>query len=38
MDSIEWNETWELVGLSEEKDGILVKWVYKTKFNAKGEV
>jgi hypothetical protein len=38
MDSIEKNDTWDLVELPEGKDCIGVKWVYKTKFNEKGEV
>ena len=35
---LENNDTWYLVELSEDKDCIGVKWVYKTKFNEKGEV
>jgi hypothetical protein len=38
MDSIEKNDTWDLVELPKGKDCIGVKWVYKTKFNEKGEV
>lgn len=38
IDSIEINQTWELVDLPEGKDWIGVKWVYKTKFNAVGEI
>ena len=37
MDSIEKNETWQLVNILEGKECIGVKWVYKSKFNAKGE-
>ncbi|KAA3477274.1 retrovirus-related Pol polyprotein from transposon TNT 1-94 [Gossypium australe] len=36
--SIEKNETWELIDLPLGGKKIGVKWVYKTKFNAKGEV
>ncbi|XP_059076342.1 uncharacterized protein LOC131875725 [Cryptomeria japonica] len=35
---IERNQTWELVDLPEGKDCIGVEWVYKTKFNAEGEI
>lgn len=35
---IEKNDTWELTTLSKEKRTIGVKWVYKAKKNAKGEV
>lgn len=38
MAFIERNQTWELVSLPEGKDFIGVKWVYKTKFNAKGKI
>jgi hypothetical protein len=38
IDAIERNNTWELVDLSEDKNCIGVKWFYKTKLNAKGEV
>ena len=38
IDSIERNNTWDLVDLPEGKNSIGVKWVYKTKLNAKGEV
>lgn len=38
IDSIERNQTWELMDLPEGKDCISVKWVYKTKFNAEGEI
>jgi transposase InsO family protein len=36
--SIEKNLTWELVELPKGKKAIGVKWVYKVKFNPKGEV
>jgi len=35
---IEKNDTWKLTNLPENKKAIGVKWVYKTKKNAKGEV
>jgi hypothetical protein len=35
---IEKNNTWKLTNLPENKKAIGVKWVYKTKKNAKGEV
>jgi len=38
IDSIERNNTWDLVDLAECKNIIGVKWVYKTKMNAEGEV
>ena len=38
IESIERNDTWELVDLPEGKDCIGIKWVFKTKFNAQGEV
>ena len=38
IDSIERNNTWDLVDLPEGKNNIGVKWVYKTKLNADGEV
>jgi hypothetical protein len=38
IDSIERNNTWDLVDLPEGKKSIGVKWVYKTKLNAEGEV
>jgi hypothetical protein len=37
IDSIEINNTWDLVDLPEGKNNIGVKWVYKTKLNEKGE-
>jgi len=36
--TIEKNNTWKLTNLLENKKAICVKWVYKTKKNAKGEV
>jgi hypothetical protein len=36
--TIEKNDTWKLTNLLENKKAICVKWVYKTKKNAKGEV
>lgn len=38
IDSIEKNQTWELVNLPQGKEVIGVKWVYKTKLNANGDV
>ena len=38
INAIEKNDTWELVDLPAEKDCIGVKWIYKTKLNADGEV
>ena len=38
IDSIERNNTWDLVDLPEGKNNIGVKWVYKIKLNADGEV
>jgi len=38
IDSIERNGTWDLVDLLEVKKSIGVKWVYKTKLNAEGEI
>ena len=38
IESIEKNDTWELVDLPKNKDYIGVKWVYKTKFKANGDV
>lgn len=38
IDAIERNKTWELTNLPEGHKAIGVKWVYKTKRNAKGEV
>ncbi|KAJ6999979.1 hypothetical protein NC653_010672 [Populus alba x Populus x berolinensis] len=36
--AIDKNDTWKLTDLPENKKAIGVKWVYKTKKNAKGEV
>lgn len=38
IDAIEKNQTWELVSLPKDKDVIGVKWVYKTKLDANGDV
>ena len=38
IDAIEKNHTWELVSLPKGKDVIGVKWVYKTKLSANGDV
>ncbi|GAU24164.1 hypothetical protein TSUD_83990 [Trifolium subterraneum] len=38
LDSIESNQTWELVDLHQNKRAIDVKWIYKLKMNSKGEV
>ena len=38
LNSIEKNNTWELVELPKNKKAIGVKWVYKVKVNPKGEV
>eukprot|EP00253_Pinus_taeda_P004200 PITA_04200 len=38
MNSIEKNNTWDLVKLLEDTYCIGVKWVYKTKLNEKGEI
>lgn len=38
IDSINKNRTWELVDLPTRAKKIGVKWVYKTKFNEKGEI
>jgi hypothetical protein len=38
IDSIERNNTWDLVDLPEGKNNIGVKWVYKNKLNADDEV
>jgi len=35
---IENNQTWKLVDVPEDKDVISVKWIYKTKQDAKGKV
>ena len=36
--AIEKNNTWELVNFPTNKRPIGVKWVYKTKYNPKGEI
>ena len=38
IDSIERNNTWKLMDLHKGKECIGVKCVYKTKFDAKGEI
>eukprot|EP00253_Pinus_taeda_P012378 PITA_12378 len=38
MNAIERNKTWDLVELPKGKEVIGVKWVYKTKCNAKGKI
>ncbi|KAL5854905.1 hypothetical protein ACOSQ4_004707 [Xanthoceras sorbifolium] len=38
IQSIEKNKTWELTNLSKGRKTIGVKWVFKTKRNAKGEI
>ena len=38
IDSIEKNDTWDLVNLPKNKNLIGFKWVYKTKVNEKGEI
>ena len=38
IDSIERNQTWDLVDLPHDKNSIGVKWVFKTKLNERGEV
>ncbi|URE13018.1 Retrotransposon protein [Musa troglodytarum] len=38
INSIEKNETWELMNLPKEKKAIGLKWVYKTKYNADGSI
>jgi hypothetical protein len=38
LDSIESNQTWELVDLPHKKKAIDVKWVFRLKFNSKGVV
>ena len=38
IEAIEKNQTWQLVKLPEGKDAIGVKWIYKTKFDADGNV
>ena len=38
IDSIEINSTWDLVYFPDNKNCIGVKWIYKTKLNADGDV
>ena len=38
LESIEKNNTWEMVNLLERKKAIRVKWVYKVKENPKGKI
>ncbi|PNX91272.1 copia-type polyprotein, partial [Trifolium pratense] len=38
IESIERNKTWKLTTLPEDANVIGVKWIYKTKYNEKGEV
>ena len=38
IDAIERNNTWNLVEFPEDKNCIGVKWIYKTKLNADGDV
>ena len=38
MGAIENNDTWDLVDLPQGKEVIGVKWVYKTKSNAEGQI
>jgi hypothetical protein len=38
IESIEKNNTWELVTLPEGARKVGVKWIYKTKLNEKGEI
>lgn len=38
IESIEENDTWELVDLPKNKEFIGVKWVYKTKYKENGEI
>lgn len=38
MKAIEKNQTWELTTLPKEAKSIGVKWVFKTKYNEKGEI
>lgn len=38
IQSIEKNQTWELVDLPSQAKKIRVKWVYKTKLNREGKV
>ena len=38
IECIEKNQTWELVDVSKDKYGINIKWIYKTKQDADGNV
>ena len=38
IECIKKNQTWELVDVPKEKDAISVKWIYKTKQDANGNV
>ena len=38
IDAIERNNTWDLVDFLDDKNGIGVKWIYKTKLNVDGDV
>jgi hypothetical protein len=38
IDSIEMNDTWDLIDFPKYQSCIGVKWEYKTKFNEKCEV
>ena len=38
IDSIENSDTWELVNLPNDKNLIVVNWVYNTKLNEKSEI
>ena len=38
IECIEKNQTWELVDVPKDKDAINVKWIYKTKQDANGNV
>lgn len=38
MTSIAKNHTWELVALLKKKKAVVLKWIYKTKYNEDGNV
>lgn len=38
LEAVEINQTWELSALPEETKSIGIKWIFKTKYNEKGEV
>jgi hypothetical protein len=38
IDSVKWNQTWELADLSQGHRAITLKWVYKLKRNEAGEI